>query len=196
MEPTNKTKAIVLAPPQQVAVRRPFLVERAIRSLPVLKIGEQSIREICAALEDFNFDIRAKALEKIAVLGSQIKPSRRYYEAIVFSLVENFSECDSRQLHLFYQGSHYPPDAEYRNLLHATWKALTGSSGSLDEVIMDLLYYGSQDSKVRALEWLANHHLSENVQKELVQYVSVAITSNRRKKHTVPTVGRLTDYIL
>ena len=153
---TGKNNAIVQAQPQQLAVRHEWLVERGIHSLPILGITESRVKEFCSILEDSDFLNRERTLKTIIDIGSHIRSCRRHLDSLIFPLVENFYFCveESERKRRASGREPHPREREYIKLAFAALEALIGPSMSPVEAIMDVLFYGTTASRIRAIDWL------------------------------------------
>lgn len=186
---TSESNALILAAPQQLAVRDPWLVERGMDSLPILGISERRVEDLCSALWDFDFDNRARTLKTIAQLGSHIRSCRHYLDSLIFPVVTNTYDYFgpeatvgySFQEDLFSHGQHYPPRAEYLELLRTALVSLVGPVQSPDEAIMDVIYYGTTVSRIRGIIWLADHALTSRTHHNFSDYLSMSLLCATQK---------------
>lgn len=186
---TNESNALIRAAPQQLTVRHPWLVERGMHSLPILGISERRVEDLCSALWDFDFDNRARTLKTIAQLGSHIRSCRRYLDSLIFPVVTNIYDYFgpeatvgySFQLELFSHGQHYPPGAEYLELLRTALESLVGPVQSPDEAITDVIYYGTTASRIRGIMWLADHDLTSRTHHNFSDYLNMSLLSTTQK---------------
>jgi len=186
---TNESNALIRSAPQQLEIRRAWLVERGIHSFPVLGISDCRVEELCSALWDDNFDNRARALKKIAELGTHIRTCRRYLDSLIFPVVMNIyyyfgpeatvGYC--YQCELFSHGRHYPPSVEYLELLCTALESLVGPVQSPGEAIMDVILYGMTESRIRGILWLANQTLTSSTHHAFSDYIEISLISNTQK---------------
>jgi hypothetical protein len=186
---TSESNALIRAAPKQLAVRDPWLVERGMHSLPILGISERRVEDLCSALWDCDFDNRARALKTIAQLGSHIRSCRHYLDSLIFPVVTNTYDYFgpeatvgySFQGDLFSHGQHYPPRAEYLELLRTALVSLVGPVQSPDEAIMDVIYYGTTASRIRGIIWLADHALTSRTHHNFSDYLSMSLLCATQK---------------
>lgn len=156
---TGKNNAIVPAQPQQLAVRHVWLIERGIHSLPILGITESRVKELCSILEDSDFLNREITLKTIVDIGTHIRSCRRHLDSLIFPLVKNFYFCFEESERESRASGHepHPREREYTKLSFAALEALVGPLMSPDEAIMDIVYFGTTASRIRAIDWLSDN---------------------------------------
>lgn len=157
----GKNNAIVKAQPQQLAVRHEWLVERGINSLPILGITESRVMEFCSILnmaikEESDVLNCMRTLKTIVDIGTHIRSCRRHLDSLIFPLVENFySFFDISERERRANGREpHPRVYKYLELTFAALEALIGPLMSPVEAIMDVLFYGTTASRIRAIDWL------------------------------------------
>ncbi|WP_169704430.1 hypothetical protein [Candidatus Kuenenia stuttgartiensis] len=151
-----------------------------------MEITERRIDELCSNLWDFDFDNRARTLKTIADLGTHIRSCRRHLDSLIFPVVENIFKyfrpwATYIQGELFSHGQHYPPRVEYLELLHTALEALVGPLMNPDEAIMDVVYFGTTASRIRAIEWLADHRLTAATHDLFSDYLRMTLLSTAQR---------------
>jgi len=177
------SNAIIHAKSQEIVLINNALIERGLISLSLLEINDDQVQQLRSKLDDFNFDIRAEALKTISIIGTAIRSSRQYAEAIIVPLLHNLYHyfgpnldiSYQRQGELFSHGKHYPPDEDYLYLLLSAIESLGGSRQRPYELIMESLYYGSQKVKIELLEWLVNIDIPYYLEEEISKFLEESI---------------------
>jgi hypothetical protein len=178
------SNAIIHAQSQEIVLINNALVERGLSSLSLLEINDDQVQQLRSKLNDCNFDIRAEALKAISRIGTAIRSSRRYADAIIVPLLlhnlydyfgPNLDISYQKQMDLFSHGKHYPPDEDYLCLLLSAIESLGGSRQRPYELIMETLYYGSQKVKIEVLEWLVKINIPYYLEKEISKFLEESI---------------------
>lgn len=98
------SNAIIHAQSQEIVLINNALVERGLSSLSLLEINDDQVQQLRSKLNDCNFDIRAEALKAISRIGTAIRSSRRYADAIIVPLLlHNLYDYFGPNLDISYQ---------------------------------------------------------------------------------------------
>ncbi|RLB40409.1 MAG: hypothetical protein DRH12_10105 [Deltaproteobacteria bacterium] len=152
---------------------------------------QECIQRLPRELLDGDLGVRTRALEEIATLGSKLSYARKHVDNFVLLILSEINDYFGpdiivgwqSQPNLFSQGRHHLSNARYLNLL---LKALSSLAGPLDnpyEALIDILYEGTEDSQIRALEWIGTHTLPAKTKQRVSVYLEEALRFTKDQSH-------------